>query len=346
MIRLVALVAALLTVCITASSAFIRHAQNGVGCVDWPACYRTAHATAAAPGIAASPAPGTTSHPPAAVTAKTDDLPGVRSARALHRVSATTVGVLVLVVTVLGWTSLAVSGRVAAVVAVTVTAFLAWLGRYTPHDLPLVTLGNLVGGLLLTAVLGWVAAALHRRGGAGSPAVDASAPAGAAITRSALVALALVALLAYSGTMIGARHAIDACATPLCMSGARPSVAAFDPWQASPALDAGARQGLQVAHRIVALAFALAVGLLAWRLRATRRRLAVWLVVLVAAQVVIGAATSIGIRPLVAATLHNVVATLLVMTLGIVAGGARASRAPTPTRPPRGSTAARSEPPR
>ena len=53
MIRVVALLACLLVVCITASSAFIRHWQNGVGCEGWPVCYRPAQSSThgAAPAL-------------------------------------------------------------------------------------------------------------------------------------------------------------------------------------------------------------------------------------------------------------------------------------------------------
>src|SRR5690606_17909366 len=87
----------------------------------------------------------------------------VRIARALHRVTATLAGVLVLLVVAFGWTTMGAGERIAAAVALADTVFLSWLGRYTPHDLPLVTLGNLAGGLLLAAALAWIAAA---RGGA------------------------------------------------------------------------------------------------------------------------------------------------------------------------------------
>src|SRR5690606_11467957 len=86
----------------------------------------------------------------------------VRAARALHRVTATLAGVLVLLVVAFGWSTMGGGERIAAAVALVDTVFLSWLGRYTPHDLPLVTLGNLIGGLLLAAALAWIAAA--RRG--------------------------------------------------------------------------------------------------------------------------------------------------------------------------------------
>ncbi|MCC7041552.1 MAG: COX15/CtaA family protein [Burkholderiales bacterium] len=333
MIRLLAVVAALATVCITASSAFIRHAQNGVGCADWPACYRAMATAPHGPGPAATVGhAGSDVASPAQRATATTDLPGVRAARALHRASATLVGVVVLFVAVLGWSALAAAGRGVAAAAVVVTAFLAWLGRYTPHDLPLVTLGNLLGGLVLTAALAWVAAALRVKSKA-TPPPAATAPAArtgppvaaAAIRRGALAALALLALAAWTGTMIGARHAIDACGAAPCASGVQWVAAAFDPFQALAPVEAGAGRGLHVAHRVVTLAFAVVVGLVAWRLRRVQRGLAVALALLVVAQVLIGAATVQGAQPLVSTTLHNAVAALLALVLGFAAG--RATRA-------------------
>lgn len=327
MIRALALLACLLTVCITASSAFIRHWQGGLACEGWPECYRgVGRATASAGGAATAPAAAATPADRSALGAAMSGLAripeaeapaSVRIARGLHRVSATVAGVLVLLVVAFGWSTMSTGGRVAAAVALADTVFLSWLGRFTPHDVPLVTVGNLVGGLLLAAALAWIAAG---RGGAAARA----APRGT--QRTALVALALLALLAWGGTMIGARHAVDACSTPLCLADARFVAAAFDPTQAVVEVDVGAQRGLHVAHRLLGLGLAFVVGLLALRLRAARPGVAVWLVALVAAQVLLGVGTALGTQPLVTATLHNAVAALLVVALAAVAGAATAAR--------------------
>jgi cytochrome c oxidase assembly protein subunit 15 len=309
MTRWLALVACLLTVCITASSAFIRHWQNGVGCEDWPGCYRALAAERGAGAQASSASASGLARIPQA-----DQPASVQVARALHRVSASLVGVLVLLVAALGWSRMGGAGRLAAVVALVVTAFLAWLGRYTPHDLPLVTLGNLVGGLLLAAALAWIAAEQRARRGA------AATPAGT--LGVALVALALLALLAWGGTMIGARHAIDACGTPLCAGGARLDAAALDPTQAMVAVDGAAARGLHLAHRVAGLAFVGVVALLALRLRASRPALAGWLVLLALAQLLLGAGSALGTQPLLTTTLHNAVAALLAVALAAAAAGA------------------------
>jgi heme A synthase len=238
----------------------------------------------------------------------------VQVARALHRVSASLVGVLVLLVVALGWSRMGGSGRLAAVVALADTAFLAWLGRYTPHDLPLVTLGNLVGGLLLAAALAWIAAEQRVRRGA------RATPAGT--LRVALGALALLGLLAWGGAMIGARHAIDACATPTCTGDVRFDLAAFDPTQATVAVDGAAARGLHLAHRVAGLALAAMVALLALRLRAARPAMSGWLALLAIAQLLLGVGTALGTQPLLTTTLHNAVAALLAVALAAVAGGA------------------------
>ncbi|MCL4184858.1 MAG: COX15/CtaA family protein [Burkholderiaceae bacterium] len=344
MTRALALVACLLTVCITASSAFIRHWQNGVGCEAWPACYRALAAGGRAGGHEASAggaAGGQTAVSSTGAAAATPTTPApaqagrgaidaavaglaripdaeapasVQVARALHRVSASLVGVLVLLVVALGWSRMGGAGRVAAVVALADTAFLAWLGRYTPHDLPLVTLGNLVGGLLLAAALAWIAAEQRVRRG--------SIMAASGTLRIALAALALLGLLAWGGTMIGARHAIDACATPLCAGGARFDAAAFDPTRATVAVDGAAARGLHLAHRVAGLALAAMVMFLALRLRAVRPAMSAWLALLAAVQLLLGTGTALGTQPLLTTTAHNAIAALLAVALAAAAAGA------------------------
>lgn len=321
MIRVLAIVACLLTVCITASSAFIRHWGNGVGCEGWPDCYRAAHGSGAATATAVEPSgqagPRERSALDAAVATianvpSVDAPPPVRIARALHRVSATLAGVLVLLVVVFGWSSMGGGARIAAAVALVDTVFLSWLGRYTPHDLPLVTLGNLVGGLLLAVALAWIAAA---RGGRGVPPGSRNV---------ALTGLALVGLLAWGGTMIGARHAIDACGTPLC-TGARFDAAAMNPLRATVAVDAAAARGMHLGHRLAGLAFAALVALLALGLRAARPAFAALLATLALAQILLGAGTALGVQALTTATLHNALAALLAAMLAALAGGTTAS---------------------
>lgn len=364
MIRALALLACALTVCITAASAFIRHSQAGLGCDDWPRCYR--ETTAGAPGSAAqeggaarAPAAGeapgasaaseTASAPAAGEAAEAStsavaaavpggSSPAVAAARGLHRLSAMLVGVLVLVIAVFGWSRMDGSARVAVVAALADTVFLAWLGRLTPHDLPLVTVGNLVGGLALAAAYAWIAARGGRRpagpavvgtsAGATATAAGAVAPADAeAIARGVRLAwgaLVLLGLLAWVGTMIGARHVIDACMDASCFKGVRFDAAAFDPLRVQVGLDAAAAQGLHVVHRALGIVFAIVVALLALRPGALRGAGRGALLVLLAAQLLLGMGTAVAGQPLLTATLHNALAAILA---GVLAGVA-ALRAP------------------
>jgi cytochrome c oxidase assembly protein subunit 15 len=155
MIRRLALLACIFTLCITAASAFIRNTQAGLGCSPWPQCLAQQAEARGGSGMLRM-APSTTG--PGEVDA-------VFVARALHRISAVLVGLLALGIVLFGWSRLVASDRAAAAFALVDTVFLSWLGRYTPHDVPLVTIGNVLGGFALAAAFGWIAAGGSVQGG-------------------------------------------------------------------------------------------------------------------------------------------------------------------------------------
>ena len=318
MIRSLAILACLLTVCITGASAFIRHAQAGLGCDGRPGCLQqTADASPGTAATRASAAAGTArdSEPGPSVDSppvSTNPSRAVVVARMLHRVSASVVGLLAIGLLVFGWNGLPRSGRVAAIAALLISAFLAWLGRFTPHPLPWVTLGNVGGGFALIAAFACVAAcrAEDLAWTSGRPR-----PAGLAI-----VAGALLAVLLWLGLMIGARDAIAACPSLLCLDGARFDVSAFDPALAQANASQGSGQALHLAHRFVALAFVLVVAMLvrrAWL--GGRRALAAVLAAMLAAQIALGLTTAVGGEQSVSATLHNVIAALWAALLATLA---------------------------
>ncbi|MDT3677263.1 MAG: COX15/CtaA family protein [Burkholderiaceae bacterium] len=354
MIRWLAIVACALTVCITASSAFIRHSQAGLGCPDWPdgACVAGLRATKvdARPGVPADPQPAARADAQSAAQTGSQPAaqpgvapPGVRTARALHRVSAMLVGVLVLLVAVFGWSSMRFGARVALVIALADTAFLAWLGRFTPHPIPLVTIANLVGGIALAAAFAWIAASLRspaKPGAATGAAPGTSARIGAAPAsigsafdaRGRIVAppavlaaaLALLAAVAWIGTMIGAQDAIGVCDGASCAGAVRLDVGTLDAFRPVTSIDAAAGRGLHWLHRIVAAAFTIVVLVVAVRARRSgASRVAMLLVVLLIAQIAAGLDTTVGVWPLGTATLHNAVATLLAVALTAIAARGR-----------------------
>jgi len=338
-IRWLAILACALTVCITASSAFIRHSQAGLGCPGWPTSQCALDAAKRSGGDAARAGERAGERAGAPVAAQALPQPqaqgaAVRVARALHRVSAMLVGVLVLLIAVFGWSSMHAGGRVALAVALVDTFFLAWLGRFTPHPIPLVTIANLVGGIALAAALAWIAASMPSRYRAGAPA-GAVALAG---TRSgtgvgtvarlpAFLALALLAAAAWIGTMIGAHDAIGACEGTRCLGALRLDLRALDPLRAAQPIDAAVANGLHWLHRLVAAAFAVAALVVIARARRHGvARGALLLVVLLAAQVATGVGTTNGAPPLATATLHNAFATLLAVALAAIAARSRPQR--------------------
>lgn len=287
--RVVVLVAFLLVLVIIATSAYIRLSQAGLGCADWPACYGRA---------VQLPEPGQL-------------LPGdtpMLWARALHRLSASAVGVLLILIVFLGREELqGTSARVAAWMALTLAGLLAWLGLVTPSNLPAVTLGNLLGGMTMAALL-W---GLHQRGG------GESGGAGRTLLWLALAALALQIAL---GAMIGARHAALACVTlPGCGGGWWPESTdwrLFNPFFGLPTSDqiAAALEPLTMAHRYGALL--VTVILCALGTRAIRRgaRAAVLgraLLGMLGLQLLLGAAMVLADFPLLLALMHNLGAVLL-----------------------------------
>lgn len=304
MIRRLALVACVLTLCITAASAFIRHTQAGLGCTPWPACERAG--TVRVPSV------------DAASIAEPD---AVFVARALHRVSATLVGLLALAVALFGWSRFGGADRAAALLVLGITLYLSWLGRFTPHDLPLVTVGNVLGGFALAAAFGWIAA--------GRPVGQAPGPAAPAVAGITWAALGLVALQSALGILIGARRAVGVCEDLACLPGSMPALAVFDPGVVALAVGADA-QALHLVHRLLGLALLACTGAALLRIRAARLARpavggpeadpgrAVAALACVLALAAVGMATAAGSAGVAGGTLHNLLAgTLCVLLAGL-----------------------------
>ena len=308
MSRKLAVAACALTVCVTAASAFIRHWQAGADCGDAAQC--------AALGAALS-----------------EQVPGpVMLARVLHRVTAMLVGLLALWIAFVGWSRLDAGERVAAACALALTVGLAWLGRYTPGGLPLVTQANVVGGFALAGAFAWIAA--RGRGtlaGASEPGARGTyaatpaargdravgAPGAAAM---AWFAVALLGVQASLGVMIMVRGAIGACPALLCASAASIDPQLFDPRVAGAAAQFGGPEALHLAHRLVAILFVAVAAIAAARLLPARassaaRALDVIVLALLVLQAGLGATLAAGLSGVAGGAAHNAIAALLAVAL-------------------------------
>ena len=281
-LRRLIIVAAALTLIIVSASAYLRLAGNGLGCAGWPSCYA---------GVAVTERP----------TVAAADV-----VRGAHRIAATVLGLVLIVLVLLGWEGLS-GRRAAAVTLLLLTLLLAWLGRHTPSAFPAVTVGNLAGGMMLFGLLAWM---LVRGDAAPAP------PRAAGLAGAALLLLATL-MQAVTGALMSVRHAAAACPSmPLCGAATDGALQ----WQVfNPFVDAehdfsvASLQALHAAHRLFALAVVIAAVL---AFRAGRhgdqrlRRATAALLVVVAAQLALGMAVPLSDWHLQAAVAHNIGAVL------------------------------------
>jgi heme a synthase len=291
MLARMALAAAVLTFVVIVASAFMRHAQAGLSCDDWPACY----------GQVVAPDAGTM---PEA---------GVRVARIAHRIAATGVLALVIGMLLVAWTQTPAWKRegVLAGCALAIAVALAVLGIATPGArLPAITLGNLLGGFAMLAVL--AAAAARTR---------AASQGARTLARLALVSVFVQAAL---GGMISAQFASLACpALTDCGAWSWAAFADGESWNPLRAPDliaghltaGGGAASLHVLHRMNAFVIATLVVATAGALRESRPRLALGLAGLVAFAAALGASAVSAKPALVWVVAHNASAALLVALL-------------------------------
>lgn len=322
--RIVAILACALTVCITAASAFIRHSQSGLGCEGWPDCYR--QAVSSATGAASRDGPDATVQSRALRTPSSETDPAIRAVRMLHRVTAVAVGLVVLGMLLFGWRTADRSSRFAIAFALLVTVLLSWLGRLTPHDLPAVAIGNVLGGFALSAAFGWVAGRPTVRGRGANPGRPMARGPGAGSGRIASWTLFVILVaLTCVGVLISVRHAVDGCASLACLPGSPTDWTVFDPRVVLTRIDDASARALHVAHNLTALVFVGLAGLLAFRLARAGRSLAASMVALsTIALTAFGATTAAGLAALASATAHNAVAALACAVLaGVAASSTR-----------------------
>jgi len=138
---------ALMTVLV---SSYIRLAESGVGCDDWPECYGQYQNNVSAHGINV-------------LTDQGKDSPH-RMARIGHRLLTSVLGVIVLSLFIIAWRSKyrALIGRGVPTTMLLLTVILASIGQiHPPQPLPILILANFSGGMLLVALVYYLYARLR-----------------------------------------------------------------------------------------------------------------------------------------------------------------------------------------
>lgn len=289
-----ALLCAALVLAVTSLSAFLRLAKVGLGCSDWPACYGQDLRRAQQGRPASDEAQAATA-----------------LARLAHRITASTALLLVItmVLVCLGSKPLFVREGLMALAVLALALFLAVLGWWSSTArVPAVAMGNLLGGFLMLALC--VRFAMPER----AASITTTGARGMLV----LAALLLTAQIALGG-LTSASYAGLACSGGAdCALGEavqQSGWASLSPWREPVLAASGGNPAGALAnslHRHAALMVMLVLLPVAWvAWRRGRRRTAVLLLVLLAAQLAAGMALSALALPLPLALLHNLLAAAL-----------------------------------
>jgi cytochrome c oxidase assembly protein subunit 15 len=295
----------LLVIALVSISAYLRLDHSGIGCSDWPECYGNIGVSEQAASTVDN-----------AYERLVDDATKpVSWATPAHRLIATVLGLLVLALTL--WSFLQSRDRVLSVAVLSLTVFLAWLGIYSGglHS-PAVVMGNLGGGFLMLALLGWMVFRHDKPRSNAAPAVR----------QWTIAALLLLGLQIGLGGLTSANFAASACQTvPDCHGTWLPGVdlwTAFDltrEHSVSPdgqVIGGAERADIHKLHRLVAtlaLLATLITGTLA--LRSGLSTTGALVIVIVASEFAIGVAAIVADLPITVAVAHNWLAAILLLAL-------------------------------
>lgn len=304
----------ILALAVIVKGAYVRLSDAGLGCPDWPGCYGRLV-------VPESPADATPEHLAARPLES-----GKAWREMIHRYLASSLGFGILLLAALAWRNRADPRQPVAVplVLVPLVVFQGLLGMWTVTLLlkPFVVTSHLIGGMTILGLLTWNL--LRVQAGAA-----ARLAAGTSILGAALVALVALAGQIFLGGWTSANYAALACTDfPTCHASWWPEMSfreAFVLWRGLGVnyefgvLDTPARTAIHYAHRLWALATAVAIAFAlarAYRLGGgTGRRLAWCILGALAIQLTLGISNVVYGLPLPVAVMHNGMAALLLASL-------------------------------
>lgn len=322
--RKLAWVTAFLTLDLIMFGSFTRLTDSGLGCPDWPGCYGHSNPLSAGESIRAAESAQPTG--PVTMTKAWIEM--------LHRYFAMGVGFIIILLTVQAWRR--ARRDATATSPWLATAALVWVcvqGAFgaltvTMKLQPAIVTAHLLGGIVLLALLVWLA--LRE-----TPA-PAIAPAARRLRPLAVLALAAVVVQIALGGWVSSNYAVLACPDfPRCQGSWWPAMDfahGFTLWRPLGMTGAGelipfqALVAIHWVHRLFALVVVIAAGVFVWRAwpLAGLARIARWTLAILLLQLATGLSNVVFDWPLAAAVLHSGGAALLVALL--VAANVRAAQ--------------------
>lgn len=302
----------ILTTMVVVFGAYVRLADAGLGCPDWPGCYGKLTPTLAAEQI--HEAYSADPHGPVSMPKAWKEM--------IHRYLASTLGLLIIAIAVIAWRKRAEHGAapVAATALVGVVIFQGMLGMWTVTLLlkPAIVTAHLLGGMTVLGLLAWLALRAYR-----VPRSEVS-PMVQALSWLAFVLLVMQITL---GGWVSTNYAALACTDfPTCHGSWWPNADYANAFHVirelgmtpeGELLSHEALTAIHWMHRIGAVVAGGALFGLAWLLsrRQATQRIGLALLAAVVLQVLIGVANVVFSLPLWLAAAHNAGAALLVLVM-------------------------------
>jgi cytochrome c oxidase assembly protein subunit 15 len=311
--RRLALVGAVLALCVVVLGAYVRLSNAGLGCPDWPGCY--GHLTVSEAARNADSVNAAYPERPLEVAKAWKEM--------VHRYLASALGLVIIGIAVAAWRNRKDPQQPVAlpVALVALVVFQGLLGMWTVTLLlkPLIVTAHLVGGLTTMSLLWWMSF---------NPTRTTRPASESGLRGLSIVALGVLALQILLGGWVSTNYSAVACPDfPTCQQSFWPHMDfkdAFVLWRGlgidyeGGVLDHPARVAIHVAHRLGALVAALVLGFTAFRAMRTAksrgaRNAGAAVALVLVTQLVLGPVMVLETFPLPLATAHNAVAALLLL---------------------------------